>query len=181
MTSIDKNLSFRKRCHVLTRSMLAAVLSTRYITSTYLVLNSLENSNTDAEKSFAIFSEFVRDFILGTRAVLVFPCVLLPLRVVVRCMLLSHASLALLLTGLVAGLITTVSMSMNTFGEGSQEGQLRLRDLKNWMQKKKLPKELQMPITEYCHEIWNNRSGEPSISSRGCLSYVCGFAAAAVR
>ena len=31
-----------------------------------------------------------------------------------------------------------------------QEGQIRLRALKNWMQKKKLPKSFQIPITE-CH------------------------------
>ena len=100
-------------------------LGTRYITATYLVLNALENGNTDAEKGFALVSEFVRDFILG----------------------------------LVAGLITTVSMAMNSLGEGSQEGQLRLRDLKNWMQKKSLPKGLQLPIMEYCNELWSNRSG----------------------
>ena len=34
-------------------------------------MNALENSNTDSEKSFAILSEFVRDFILGLMAGLI--------------------------------------------------------------------------------------------------------------
>ena len=100
-------------------------LGTRYVTSTYLVMNAIENSNTDAEKAFALVSEFARDFILG----------------------------------LLAGIITTVSMAVNSFGEGSQDGQLRLRDLKNWMSKKNLPKALQIPILQYCNEVWTNRSG----------------------
>ena len=46
-----------------------------------------------------------------------------------------------------AGPITTVGMATNPVSD--QEGQIRLRALKNWMQKKKLPKSFQIPITEY--------------------------------
>jgi hypothetical protein len=33
--------------------------------------------------------------------------------------------------------------------------------IESWesLQKKKLPKALQLPIEEYCHELWTNRSG----------------------
>lgn len=58
--------------------------------------------------------------------------------------------------GLVAGLITSVSMSMNSYGD--QERQVRLRALKNWMQKKKLPPGFQVPIASYCNEMWTNRA-----------------------
>jgi Ca2+-binding EF-hand superfamily protein len=58
--------------------------------------------------------------------------------------------------GMVAGLMTTISMAMNG---GEQESQWKLRSLKGWMQKNSLPKSLQIQITEYCHELWNNRSG----------------------
>jgi len=37
-----------------------------------------------------------------------------------------------LILGLVAGLITTISMSLNK--DGNQEGTLKVLDLKNWMQ-----------------------------------------------
>jgi hypothetical protein len=40
-------------------------MGTRYGTSTYYVLNALENGATDGERWFAIVAEFVRDFILG--------------------------------------------------------------------------------------------------------------------
>ena len=65
--------------------------------------------------------------------------------------------------GLVAGLLTTISMSMNTFGD--QEGHLKLRDLKGWMQGKKIPKSMQMPVTEYCHELWCSGAGARSGSA----------------
>ncbi len=58
--------------------------------------------------------------------------------------------------GMVAGLMTTISMATNG---GEQESQWKLRSLKGWMQKNNLPKSLQIQITEYCHELWNNRSG----------------------
>ena len=54
----------------------------------------------------------------------------------------------------VAGLMTTISMAVNG---GDQEGQWRLRALKGWMTKKGLPKNFQIPLTEYCHELWTNR------------------------
>lgn len=95
---------------------------TRYITSTYLVLNALENGGTTSERGFALVAELMRDFILG----------------------------------MVAGLMTTISMATNG---GEQESQWKLRSLKGWMQKNNLPKSLQIQITEYCHELWNNRSG----------------------
>ena len=100
----------------------AVGLGTRYVTSTYYVLNALENASTDGEKGFALFAELMRDFILG----------------------------------LVAGLMTTISMAMNG---GEQESQWKLRALKGWMQKNNLPKTLQIRIQEYCHELWGNRSG----------------------
>ena len=40
-------------------------VGTRYLTSTYLVLNALEHGSTDAEKGYALFAELMRDFILG--------------------------------------------------------------------------------------------------------------------
>eukprot|EP01052_Picozoa_sp_SAG31_P003884 SAG31_NODE_154_length_22184_cov_25.917142_6_plen_624_part_00 len=97
-------------------------LATRYVASAYFCLNALENSNTDAERWFALAAEFVRDLILG----------------------------------MVAGLLTTITMTMNG---GEQEGHHRLRALKGWMQKKNLPRSFQMPMIQYCNELWNNRSG----------------------
>jgi len=100
----------------------AVDLGDRYVSSTYFVLNALENGGTYYERCFALFAELMRDFILG----------------------------------MVAGLMTTISMAMNG---GEQESQWKLKSLKGWMQKNNLPKLLQIRITEYCHELWNNRSG----------------------
>ena len=60
-----------------------------------------------------------------------------------------------LILGMVAGLMTTISMSLNG---GDQEAQWRLRALSAWMQHKQLPKSFQMPMKEYCHELWSNRT-----------------------
>lgn len=57
--------------------------------------------------------------------------------------------------GMVAGLMTTISLAMNG---GDQEAQWKMRALKGWMQKNNLPKMFQLRICEYCHELWNNRS-----------------------
>ena len=48
----------------------------------------------------------------------------------------------------VCACLVSVGMAANPVSD--QEGQIRLRALKNWMQKKKLPKSFQIPITE-CH------------------------------
>ena len=61
-----------------------------------------------------------------------------------------------LILGMVAGLMTTISMSLNG---GDQEAQWRLRALSAWMQHKQLPKSFQMPMKEYCHELWCSASG----------------------
>ena len=38
---------------------------TRYLTSTFYVLNALEHGGTAAEMGYALFAELMRDFILG--------------------------------------------------------------------------------------------------------------------
>jgi hypothetical protein len=50
-----------------------------------------------------------------------------------------------LILGMVAGLITTISMAING---GEQEGQGRLRALRGWMQRNNLPKSFALPMTE---------------------------------
>jgi hypothetical protein len=56
--------------------------------------------------------------------------------------------------GMVAGLMTTISMAMNG---GEQEAQWRLRALKGWMQTKNIPKGFQIRMSEYCNELWSGK------------------------
>ena len=58
--------------------------------------------------------------------------------------------------GMVAGLMTTISMAMNT---GDQEVQVKLRSLRAWMISKNVPKTFQIKIVDYCNEMWSNRAG----------------------
>ena len=58
--------------------------------------------------------------------------------------------------GMVAGLMATISLAL---GSGDQEAQWKLRSLKEWMHDKNVPKTFQTRLTEYCNELWNNRSG----------------------
>jgi hypothetical protein len=58
--------------------------------------------------------------------------------------------------GMIAGLLTTLHMMRNS---GEQEAAAKLKNLKKWMQRSNLPKGFARRITEYCAELWNNRSG----------------------
>jgi hypothetical protein len=36
--------------------------------------------------------------------------------------------------------------------------QIRMRQLKTWLQRKSLPKQTQVAVAEYCYELWSNRT-----------------------
>ena len=63
-----------------------------------------------------------------------------------------------IILGLVAGLITTISMSMSSTDNATN---LRLRHLRAWLAEKKLPKGFRMKVMEHFNETWtNNTSGD---------------------
>ena len=57
--------------------------------------------------------------------------------------------------GLVASLITTISMSMSS---DDTETNLKLTKLKAWLQGKRMPKGFQRVAMEHFHELWTNQS-----------------------
>jgi CRP-like cAMP-binding protein/Ca2+-binding EF-hand superfamily protein len=97
------------------------VLATKYITSTYYVMNAVENGATTTERAFCVMADFAQDIILG----------------------------------LVASVITTISMSMST---DENETNLKLTRLKNWMTKAKLPKSFRVKVMQHFNETWVNQS-----------------------
>eukprot|EP01052_Picozoa_sp_SAG31_P048882 SAG31_NODE_10439_length_1139_cov_0.935577_1_plen_366_part_01 len=56
--------------------------------------------------------------------------------------------------GMVAGLMTTILMAINST---DNEVQWKVRALKGWMNKRKVPKSLQIMMVEYCNELWGGR------------------------
>ena len=58
-----------------------------------------------------------------------------------------------IILGLVAGLITTISMSMSSTDNATN---LRLRHLRAWLAEKKLPKGFRMKVMEHFNETWTN-------------------------
>jgi CRP-like cAMP-binding protein len=60
-----------------------------------------------------------------------------------------------LILGLVASLITTIQMSMNS---NDDEKSQKLKRLRTWMQTKRLPKAFQSRAMEHFNELWNNQS-----------------------
>lgn len=57
--------------------------------------------------------------------------------------------------GLVAGLITTITMSMSS---SDNETNLKLKQLRTWMSDKKMPKGFRMKAMEHFNEVWTNNS-----------------------
>jgi len=60
-----------------------------------------------------------------------------------------------IILGLVAGLITTISMSMSSTDNATN---LRLRHLRAWLAEKKLPKGFRMKVMEHFNETWTNNT-----------------------
>ena len=60
-----------------------------------------------------------------------------------------------LILGLVAGLLSTILMAMNT---GDTENTWKLQNLKTWLDQRRFPKGFQSRVMEYFHEVWTNRS-----------------------
>lgn len=66
--------------------------------------------------------------------------------------------------GLVAGLITTISMN---FAANDNETNLRLKRLRNWMSEKKLPQNFRRRAMEHFTETWTNKN---HVNLRGLMT-----------
>ena len=142
------------------------IFPTRYISSAYYVLNALENGNTDGERAFGLVAEFMRDVILGMVAGLMCACLSLCSHCLSLCShCLSLCSHCLLWPEPTAAPMpsdrlgssaaspldgpfpchcphrTTILMALNST---DNEVQWKVRALKSWMIKRKVPKSLQV-------------------------------------